>query len=73
MSNMSKIKDGWHMIKGYRVYVKDGRVLRGVSSQDWQQRATWPYRAGRSCWTNVSGITVDAFRSGVRRGTITMM
>lgn len=70
---MSKIKDGWHVIKGYRVYVKDGRVLRGVSSQDWRQRTTWPYQAKYNCWTNVVGISVEAFRSGVRRGTITMM
>ena len=70
---MSKIKDGWHIIKNYIVIVENGRVLRGVSSQDWQQHAIWPYRAGKYCWTNVSGISVEAFRSGVRRGTITMM
>ena len=70
---MSKIKDGWHIIKNYIVIVENGRVLRGVSSWDWQQHTIWPYRAGRSCWTNVSGISVEAFRSGVRRGTVTMM
>lgn len=25
-----KIKDGWHLIKGYEVYVKSGRVIRGI-------------------------------------------
>ena len=25
-----KIKDGWHKIKGYEVYVENGRVVRGV-------------------------------------------
>lgn len=70
---MAKIKDGWHTLCGKFVYVEDGRVLRGVSSRDWDQRTTWPYRVCRDGCTNCSGITVDAFRSGFRRETVTML
>ena len=65
------ITDGWHIIAGYDVYVEGGKVLRGLSSD--KQRTTYPFRyAARDGWTNDSGLSVDAFRAGVRRGTITM-
>lgn len=68
-----KIKDGWHTICGYEVYVEDGYILRGVSSTDWRQVPTHVYRACKpSGWSSTGPITVDAFRSGVRRGTISM-
>lgn len=70
---MAKIKDGWHTIYGKFVYVENGRVLRGVSSRDWDQRTIYPYRVCRDGCTNCAGITVDAFRSGLRRGTVTML
>lgn len=67
---MKKIKDGWHTISGYTVYVEDGKVLRGLSSD--KQKAVFPYRAVKDGWTSASGLTVGAFRSGVRRETIIM-
>lgn len=69
-----KISDGWHKIYGYDVYVEDGCVVRGVTD-DWKQglRTTWVYRASKyGGWDSAGKVTVDAFRAGVRRGTITM-
>lgn len=70
---MKRILDGWHIISGYRVYVEDGRVLRGILGNGNSQRTAYPYRACRTGgWDNVSGLSVDAFRAGVRRGSISM-
>lgn len=72
---MSKYQDGWHKIAGYTIHVENGRVSRGVEhragSVIW--RPTFPYRWNDKlrCWCNES-MTVDAFRAGVRRGTIAM-
>ena len=65
-----KVKNGWHTISGYTVYVEDGKVLRGLSTD--KQKAVFPYRAVKDGWTSASGLTVDAFRSGIRRDTIIM-
>ncbi len=72
---MSKVyKDGWHQVCGFRVYVVGNCIMRGVSSQDWQQRATYPYvwRDWANCWVNVHGIHVEAFRSAYQRGRAMM-
>lgn len=70
---MKKIKDGWHMICGYRVYVEDGRILRGIIGEGNSQRPSYPYRVSKyGGWDICSGITIDAFRAGERRGTIMM-
>lgn len=65
------MKDGFHKIAGYDVYVENDKVLRGVSS-DWT-KTTYVYRAcKKGGWDCVRSISVDAFRAGVRRGTIKM-
>lgn len=65
------MKDGWHKICGYDVYVENDRVLRGTKAN-----GTLPAYVYRSCktggWYSNGGITVNAFRSGVRRGSIRM-
>ena len=69
-----KISEGWHKLCGYDVYVEDGYVVRGVTD-DWKQglRTTWVYRASKYGGYDSAGkVTVDAFRAGVRRGTIIM-
>ena len=70
---MSKYQDGWHKIAGYTIYVESGRVMRGVRGPAWSPVPSYPYRWSRklNCWCNES-MTVDAFRAGVRYGTITM-
>lgn len=66
------IRDGWHTICGYEVYVEDGYIMHGVTG-GWQSVTTWPYRACKhGGWDATGPITVDAFRAGVRRGTIMM-
>lgn len=69
------ISDGWHTISGYRVYIEDGYITRGITD-DGQDRL-YVYRACPSLyrfdeWDRVYHITPDAFRAGVRRGTIDM-
>lgn len=67
--------DGWHTVCGFRVYVKNKRIIYGVSSQDWQQRTTRPYQwyDWANCWVNAHGIHVEAFRSAYKRGRALMM
>ena len=65
------MKDGWHTIMGYDVYVEDGKVLRGT--KDKGQLPAYVYRAcKRGGWELEYAVTVAAFRAGVRRGTIRM-
>lgn len=68
------ISDGWHKLCGYDVYVEDGRVLRGVTDdRNHGPRTTWVYRASKfGGYESAGKVTVDAFRAGVRRGTIIM-
>lgn len=81
---MKAIRDGWHMICGYHVYIEKGCVIRGMTD-GWQSKTTYPYRTHyewrdsiggkrriESGLDNCSGISVAAFQAGVRRGTICM-
>lgn len=64
-------KDGWYTVCGYEVYIEDGKILRGISSD--HQKPTWVYRHAKTDgWDREEAITPDAFRAGVRRGTIDM-
>lgn len=68
------MKDGWHEIMGYRVWVEDGMILRGMK-KDYNNSwiACYVYRESRrGGFDKEEKITVDAFRAGVRRGTIWM-
>lgn len=71
------IKDGWHDIMGYEVYVEDGKVIRGMkqSYTGLGKVSCYVFRASRyGGWDReYTGVTVAAFRAGVRRGTIAMM
>ena len=66
--------NGWHMIAGYKVLVENGQISRGIINPGWNERTGYVYRANRTlkCWVNEPRISVDAFRAGVRRGTITL-
>ena len=68
------MKDGWRDICGYEVWVEDGKIMRGmVKDRNGSKVAAWPYRACKTGgWSNCSGLSVDAFRAGVWRGTIIM-
>lgn len=68
-----KISDGWHNIAGYSVWVEDGLIRRGTLGEGVTYRPAWPYRWSKECRAWVKEVlTPDAFRAGVRRGTIKM-
>ena len=72
---MRKIKDGWHTICGYSVYVEDGKVRRGTTGEGCNMQPTSPYRwlgKPHNCFSSDPYMSVDAFRAGVRRGTVQM-
>lgn len=67
------MKNGWHNIFGYKVYVENDVVLRGVIGNNLIQHTVYPYRWNRklNCW-NQETMTVDCFRAGLKRGTVGM-
>ena len=71
---MIEMLDGWHIVAGYTVYVEDGKISWGIINPGWNERTGYVYRASRTlnCWVNEPWVTVEAFRAGVRRGTITL-
>lgn len=74
MKSMKRIvKNGWHRICGYDVYVVDGCVVRGILGEEFNLRTAYPYRVCKTGGLdNCYGISVEAFRSGCRRGTVCM-
>ena len=76
------MKDGWHKIGGYEVYVEDNCVTHGIKRISPLNIVTaYPYRKGwrysngeryHAGWWNCNGLSVSAFKSGVYRGTIEM-
>lgn len=67
------MKDGWHIVCGYSVYVEDGKILRGTSGKGNSMTTTYPYRRSRyGGWDNESGVTVNAFRAAYRRDNMRM-
>lgn len=73
---MEKMKDGWHTISGYEVYVEDGFIRRGIKyDQNGGALPAFVYRWSKklNCWSSEDKISPEAFRSGVKRGTICLM
>lgn len=69
------MKDGWHIIYGYDVYVEDGKIIRGTLGKGLNYRTAYPYKhfRGQEGWYNVAGmLTISAFRYGVKNGFIMM-
>lgn len=71
---MRKTKDGWHKIAGFNIFVENGRVMRGIRHDiNGSEVTAYPYRASKNGgWDNDAGLTVEAFKAGVRRGTVTL-
>lgn len=59
------MKDGWHTICGYEVWVENNRVTRGTKYDNSHSLvAAYPYRKCKTGgWDNCSGISVSTFRS----------
>lgn len=65
------INDGWHTVHGYEVYIKNSRIVRGLSLDG--QRTVYIYRRSRSGGLDrVDSMTLAAFNAAWRRGTVTM-
>lgn len=67
------MKDGWHNIAGYNVFVEGDKITHGTLGEGTRNyRTAWPYRWDNkyNAWNNCTGLTVAAFRAGVKRGTI---
>lgn len=64
--------DGWHNVSGYRVYIRNGQIVRGMRGQGRDQRPAWLYRYNPrlGVWSACMSMSVDAFRARVRRGTV---
>ena len=66
------LSEGWHNLSGYCVYVRDGRIVRGMLGRGRDQRPAWLYRYNSrlGIWSSCVSMSVNAFRAGVRRGTV---
>ena len=61
---MAEVKDGWHVVKGYNVYVEGGKILRGTKKDsNGQLVPAYPYKweSAYNAWCNGTP-TVSAFR-----------
>ena len=61
------MKDGWHVIKGFEVYVDDNKVIRGVKKDhSGSEVPAHVYKLDEKmqCWNSVSKVNVNTFRSG---------
>lgn len=68
---MEKIKDGWHTVSGYDVYVEDGYILRGTKpDRNGHEVDAYPYYADKDNggWTRGTP-SVSEFSDGVRSGS----
>lgn len=68
------MKDGWHIILGYDVYIENNKVLRGTLGEGITYRPAYPYKWDKKCrcWIKVSGITVGSFRHNVKKEMVVM-
>lgn len=68
------MKDGWHTILGYEVYVENNKVLRGTLGEGVTYRPAYPYRWDRTsnCWIQTIKMNINTFRNGINRETVKM-
>ncbi|MDD6667771.1 MAG: hypothetical protein PUE58_07460 [Lachnospiraceae bacterium] len=56
------VKDGWHIVKGFDVFVKDGKITRGIKKDyNGDYVPAFPYRSTKEGWSQETP-TVAAFR-----------
>ncbi len=68
------MKNGWHKILGYDVYIEDNKVLRGTLGDGVTYRSVNPYKWNKRyrCWIKTTGINTSTFRKSVKRESIIM-
>lgn len=57
----SMYKDGWHVIKGFKVYVENNRILRGTLGNGTDYRLAYPYKSTWQGWA-MGKPTIAAFK-----------
>ena len=68
-----QIKDGWHNLCGYYVYIEDEKIMHGIiKDRNGSYDISFPYRKYGNGWSSEVGISCWSFISGVRRGTVGM-
>ena len=69
-----KVADGWHKVYNYDVMVEEGIVSHAIDEDG--TRPLYPYRVGLGGTLNLiyqeEKLTLNALRSGLRRGTISL-
>lgn len=69
MANESIAKDGWHVVCGFDVYIRNGYIIRGVADRG--RKTIYPYRRHKyGEWSLDQFMTPSAFRSAYKRGTV---
>ena len=60
------LKDGWHIVSGYQVYVENGLVVRGIKhDSNGSLVPAYPYKFSEKYNCYIIGTpTVSAFRKG---------
>lgn len=69
---MKNVKDGWHKVYGYDVWVEDGWAVRGLGSDG--RRPLDIYTVSKNTgYDFCDGVKLDALRRGIRRGTMELL
>lgn len=65
---MKRVSDGWHTVRGYRVYVEDGCIMRGVKRDiNGGLVPAYPYKpAFEGGYDLCTGVKVSTFRRSGR-------
>ena len=67
---MKKVKDGWHVLLGYRVWVEKNKVKY---ANDGKCGYAHIYRRVDGKWVQTEEATVSAFYTGMKLGYITVL
>lgn len=68
---MKNVKDGWHKVYGYSVWVEDGWAVRGLSSDG--QRPLYIYVVSKDGGYDLRySVKLDALRQAMARGTMVL-
>lgn len=64
-----KVKDGWHILRGYDVYTENDRVLRCVSYIGRDRVPSIPYKRRKSGgWDEAVGVIYSTLANGLDVG-----
>lgn len=67
---MKTFTNGWHMVAGHYVYLKNNNVTKAVRNDSNLEGSV--YRKKNYMWSKENDISAEAFDAGCRRGTITV-